>query len=382
MDVSSPSRGRPATASNCIHLCLGLLTLVAAPAQGQDVPAVFEGVAYVGRQPLDDGVVVLHHLSEGQQGDLDSMRVQGDGSFRFVLPAPPDPSRSDIYFASYRHQGVLYFSAAVTSTIQLDSVYSIQAWDTLLAPAEGADFPLQSRSVFFEPDTVGWVVTDLFQLRNEQPRTVVARDGGVVWSHALPAEATDVIAGEGELSPGAVAYENGGLAVRAALSPGERIFVVRYRVESPLISIPVEGPAEVLDVLVREPAPAVEVEGLELTERIELEAGSTYQRFTGTEVDLPEVRVVQGAVQAEPQVEWVAFLLAMVLAGSGLFILRPGRGQRPEVVTVGGGADRSAIVERIALLDEDFEAQGKPESGRAIYERKRAELLRQLAILG
>ena len=348
----------------------------------QETGPVFEGVAYVGHEPVQDGVVVLHHLSDGEQGDVDSLRVAGDGAFRFVLPTAPDPTQSDIYFASYRHDGVLYFSPAVTSTVQLDSIYRIQAFDTLTAAPGGHPIPLQSRSVFFEPDTVGWRVTELYQLRNDEERTVVAAPEGAVWTHPLPAEATDVIAGEGELRAGMVSYEDGDLVVRAAVPPGERIFVVRYQVESPLIRIPSAGAPELLDVLVREPAPALDVEGLELVDRIELEAGSTYMRFSGTNIDAPEVRIVPGEEAAEPRVEWVAFLLAMVLAASGLFILRPVASPRP--VAAGGAepvAARRALLEQVAHLDEEFVRAGSPDGGKAAYERRRAELLRQLALL-
>lgn len=351
-------------------------------ASAQLTPPVFEGVAYVGDEPLADGVVVLHHLSDGEQGDVDSVQVTDGGAFRFVLPSAPNPARSDIYFASYRHAGVLYFSAAVTATTQLDSVYSIQAYDTLVAQPGGHTIPLQSRSVFFEPDTIGWRVTELYQLRNDEDRTVVAGPDGDVWTHPLPPEATNIVAGEGEISPGAVSVQDGVFAVRAAVPPGERIFVVRYQVESPLIEVPNEGNPELLDVLVREPAPAIDVEGLELVGRIELEAGSTYMRFSGAEVGDAEIRIVPGQESVAPRVEWVAFLLALVLAAAGLFILRPTTAPRAAGPTaVEPVAARRALLEQVASLDEDFARAGSPAAGREAYERRRAELVRQLTLL-
>lgn len=336
----------------------------------------------VGDEPLGEGVVALHHLSDGEQGTIDSVQVSEGGAFRFVLPTMPNPARNDIYFASYRHDGVLYFSAAITATTQLDSVYTIQAYDTLVAPPGGHDIPLQSRSVFFEPDTVGWRVTELYQLRNDEDRTVVAGPDGLVWAHPLPTEATNIVAGEGEISPGAVGVQDGTFVVRGAVPPGERIFVVRYQVESPLIEVPNRGSPELLDVLVREPAPSVDVEGLELVDRIELEAGSTYMRFSGTEVGDAEIRIVPGEEARAPRVEWVAFLLALILAASGLFILRPTASpQVAGAVTAEPVAARRALLEQVAYLDEEFAREGAPEGRREAYERRRAELLRQLALL-
>lgn len=358
------------------------LAVVSAPgALTAQTGPVFEGIAYRGDAPFGGAWVLLHHVSEGEQGTIDSIRLPDDGAFRFVLPAAPDPAQSDIYFATLRHHDVVYFSPAVTSRTPLDTVYAIQAWDTVHAATDGSGLSLQSRSVFFEPDTIGWRVTDLFQLRNDQDRTVVRpSDEGHVWSYPLPTEAANVETGEGEISLGVMEFEEGELVVREAIPPGERIFVARYSVESPLITIPNRGMTEALDVLVREPAPAVEVEGLEMVDRIELEAGSTYIRFSGVEIDAPAVRVVQGEEQARPQVEWVALLLAMVLAGFGVYILKPSTQARPAAAGA-PPARRGAILERIAHLDEEFEGSGAPSAERPVYERRRRELLRQLKLL-
>jgi hypothetical protein len=352
-----------------------MMVLCASPALGQAPSApLLEGTAFVGDAALTEGVVVLHHLSDGSQGDLDSLSLAIDGSFSFPLPRSPDPASSDVFFASVRHHGVLYFGPAVTTAAQLDSLYEIHAYDTLVAPMGGMSIPLQSRSVFFEPDTAGWRVTDLFQLRNDEDRTIVTRTGGIVWSHPLPAEAREVTAGEGELAFDAAEYEDGALVVRAAIPPGERLFVVRYKVDSPMIGIPNQGPAEAMDVLVREPAPPIDVDGLELIDRIELEAGSTYMRFAGTDVTASVVTIVGTAALQPPRVEWVALLLATILAAGGLLVLRPGRG----ALEVVAKPDRSGLLLAVARLDEDFHAGERSEAERDAYERRRADLLQQI----
>ncbi|MDH3272409.1 MAG: hypothetical protein OEN56_13815 [Gemmatimonadota bacterium] len=341
---------------------------------------MLEGTAYVGDTTMTDGTVVLHRLSEGSQGELDSLAVGRDGAFAFPLPNVPDPARSDVFFASIRHDGVLYFGPAITAAVQLDSVYEIHAYDTLLAPAQGAPVALQSRSVFFEPDSAGWRVTDLFQVRNDEPRTIVARSGGRVWSHPLPAQAYDVRTGEGELAIDAAQFEDGALVVRAALPPGERLFVVRYQVPSPELTIPNESPVETMDVLIREPAPPLSVDGLELVDRIELEAGSTYLRFSGTDVTVPSIAIVAAEEESAPRVEWAAVFLALVLTAAALFILRPSGAET--AVPPRSPAGREALVRQVALLDEEFEAAGGTEERRPEYERRRAELIRRIRALG
>lgn len=336
-----------------------------------------EGTVFVGDTLMRDGTVVLHRLSEGSEGELDSLAVAEGGTFSFPLPNVPDPERSDVFFASVRHHGVLYFGPAITSAAQLDSIYEIHAYDTLMAPAEGLSVPIQSRSVFFEPDSAGWRVTDLFQLRNDASRTVVAREGGRVWGHALPDGASNVTAGEGELAFDAARYEDGELVVRAALPPGERLFVVRYEVDSPEITIPLEGAVEALDLLVREPAPPLSVEGLELLDRIELEPGSTYIRYSGADVTAPEVRITRIEESTPPRVEWVAVLLALVLTGAALHILRPRRRAEPGRPPV----PREALVRQVAILDEEHDPDTASEEARLAYERRRAALIRRIRAL-
>lgn len=340
--------------------------------------ASLEGTAFVGDTVMTEGTVVLHRISDGSQGQLDSLRLGGDGRFTFALPDVPDPARSDVFFASVRHHGVLYFGPAITSAIQLDSIYEIHAYDTILAPAEGMSVALQSRSVFFEPDSSGWRVTDLFQLRNDESRTIVSRAGGRVWSHPLPAGALDVSTGEGELAFDAATYENGDLVVRAALPPGERLFVVRYRLESLEIGLPNGGTTEALDVLVREPAPPLGVEGLELLDRIELEPGSTYLRYSGANVTASEVRITPREESTPPRVEWAAVLLALLLTGAALFILRP---SRSPVATAAPAESRAALIRQVALLDEEFEGGEASKAAREAYERRRAELIRRIHAL-
>lgn len=342
------------------------------------------GTVYVGDSALADGTVVLHHLSDAGQGDVDSLRAASDGSFSFVLPNVPNPARNDVFFASVRHAGVLYFGPAITAALQLDSVYEIHAYDTIIAPTEGVPVAIQSRSLFLEPDGAGaWRATDLFQLRNDHDRTVVARAGGRTWSYPLPAEARDVAAGEGDLSFDAATYEDGELVVRAALPPGERLFVVRYRLDAPFVAFPTPGAVETIDVLVREPAPPLEVEGLEPVDRVELEPGSTYRRFSGTNFERPSIRILQIEERGPPPLQWFAVLLALILMGGGLLALRGGvvRGPAPAPARAAEdvGSRRRDLLTRVAKLDEEFESVADPTDGqRRAYEHRRSDLIARL----
>jgi hypothetical protein len=340
------------------------------------VPAepVLNGRVLLGDGTLDSGTVVLHQMSDQAGGEVDSTRVGSDGTFAIPLPSVPNPARGELYFASVRHAGVMYFGTSVENAVQLDSLYEIQVYDTLVAPAEGIEVALQARNIFLEPNGEVWQATDVFQLRNDYDRTVVARPGGHVWSYPLPETARDVMTGEGEFAPGVVSYEAGAFIVRAALPPGERLFVVRYLLDTPEVTIPTPGETELFDLLVREPAPPLEVDVLQQLESIDLEAGQTFRRYAAENVATPFVRVVRGEETEPPPVHWIAVVLALVLAAGGLVALRGGAGRAPVRAD-----DRQALLVQLARLDEEFERESKPSAavGRD-YQQRRAELMGRL----
>jgi hypothetical protein len=346
------------------------------------VDPILLGQAMVADSMLTSGTVVLHHMSQTEQGEIDSVAVSPDGSFVLRLPRVPDPALGDMYFASIRHDGVMYFGIPITAPMDLDSLYRIHAYDTLLAPIEGVPVTLEARSVFFEQSGSEWAVTDVFQLHNDRERTVVPTEGGRVWSYPLPAGARD-LAAESEMSGEVVAHEGGDVVFRAALPPGERLFVIRYFLDSLAVTIPTPGGLGVFDVLVREPAPAIAVEGLVQDQGIQLEAGTTYRRFAAQDLTLPQVRITMAEESRPPPVEWIAALLALVLAGGGLVALRGRERATPARVAGGGASGRQAFMVELARMDEEYESERSPSSARTReYRRRRAELMEQLRSRG
>lgn len=356
----------------------------AAPASGSAQvveEAVLSGSVLLGEAPLASGVVVLHHMDDQGAGEVDSTRVGSDGSFTIRLPGVPNPARGDVYFASVRHAGVMYFGNFVENAAQLDSSYVIQAYDTILAPAEGAPMvALDARNIFLEPNGDVWQATDVFQLHNPEGRTVVAREGGRVWSYPLPAEARDVMTSEGEMSADVATFEGGSFVVRAALPPGERLFVVRYLLDSLDLSFPTPGATRLVDLLVREPAPPLEVVGLAPVGSIELDVGQTFRRYTAQDLTAPSVSIAPGEAEGPPPVQWIAVALALVLTAGGLLALR---GRRPSPAAAPRGDARQALLMQIAQLDEEYERRGTPsESATRDYRRRRAELVQRLKSAG
>jgi len=361
---------------------VALLTLAAGrPAEGQEVATPeLRGRALLGDGPLGSGTVVLHHVSSEAQGEIDSIAVGPDGGFRFLLPQVPDPARSDVYFASIRHAGVVYFGPPITAAVQLDSIYEIQAYDTLVAPSGGARLVVQARNLFLEQEESEWRVTDLFQIRNDEDRTLVAPEGGLVWRYPLPPEARDPQVAQAEFADSGPELVAGDIVVREAIAPGERIYVVRYTTEDPFLEVPMPGVTEALDVLVREPAPAVDVPGLTVLQPVELEPGTTYRRYSGADLADATLRLLPGAEASNPPVRWFAVVLALTLAAAGVWAVRA-TALRPTPAVP--PPERRALILEIARLDDDFASSVAPSpEERGAYEARRTELMRRLRTMG
>ncbi len=372
-----------------------LLIAVAGGAQ-VEVQAELEGRVLRGDGPLAGAQVVLHRVSADSAGELDSIATGPDGRFRFRLPALPDEGEAGrVYFASVRHQGILYFGPALSRPVQLDSVYTIQAWDTLTAPAAGADVPVGVRYLILESVPEGWLVTDLYELEVEPGRTLVASDEGATWRHPLPtgaraAEGPDGAGGFGGLdaAPGGEdagpRVEDGHVVVRAPLSPGPRQFVIRYVVpELDGLAIPFAQAVGTVEMLVQEPVPDLEVTGLDAVESVEMEPGVRYRHYTGS---FPGSTVVTLRVAEAPfrlPLEWTAVVLGLLLAAAGVAAVRRG-GRRPGApgVPYAPAADaaselspdeRRRLLVEVAQLDEQLEAVEPGSDDEARLREARAE---------
>lgn len=327
-------------------LAVGSLLLSLLGSTSLEAQARMNGRVFVGEETLTEGTVVLHSVSPDVAGEIDSVRVDEEGRFGFTLPSDlDDEERTQIYFASVRHQGVLYFGEAIALTQQLDSLYVIEVFDSEVAPFEGLPLPLAIRNVVMEQEADGgWLATDLLKIRNDRDRTIVASDSGAVWSHPLPPDALQLEVGaQGDLPPDAVEFIDGRVVVRAPLPPGERLLLIRYRLREFPIEIPVAYPTEVMELLVKEPAMPVTAPPLQAVAAVAIEQ-SSYRRYVGQNL------AATGAItvlveEVEPPVAfpvgWTAVLFAFVLTGAGLYVYyRPAALNRP-VATLPERADQA-----------------------------------------
>lgn len=378
-----------------IHSILVLLVL-ASFAGGGPLAAqvladpVLQGEVRRGTETMGGVMVVLHQVTPALAGEVDSLRAGPDGRFRFQLPSvPASDARSEVYFASVRHDGILYFGPLLGEAVQLDSLYLIEVHDTASAPPEGASFPVGVRNIILEGNPDGsWTVTDLIQIRNEDDRTWIPREGEPLWSYPLARGGEGFILGQGDLPEDAVRFSGTNMLITAPVPPGERLYVVRYVVADAETAFPLPGFTEDVQLLIREPAPPLVVDGLRADQPLELEPGSTYRVFSGDSLTDALVEVSLNPQRRAP-LEWIAVILALVLGLIGIIAMKrrspalatASAGGRP--FPAGGGTEvsRAEFLAEIARLDDAFEAGPQDADRRRAWEARRAELKARLRAL-
>jgi hypothetical protein len=365
-----------------ILISMGFLFPAPVSAQEEVIP-LLEGQVLAGTEPLGGAMVVLHQVSMAMSGEIDSIQAGPDGAFTLRLPRVPDHgAESEVYFASVRYRGLLYLGPAVTGPMQLDSLYLIQAYDTVSVPAEGAELALVQRSIFLDKVEAGWEATDFFQVIQEGDRTVFSPEDGVVWSYPLPEGATDFQLGQSDLSPDAFQFNGGRFEVYSPLPPGDRFFLVRYSLPDDDLVIPTPGLVQRMEVLVREPGPQAEFTHLAAGMPVELEPGNVFRSYEGLNLQVPEIegRIVGGGLEIPAQ--WLGLFLAALLGGIGVWGYRRGTGPTPEPESVSQTRTRGQLLVTIAELDEGFEGQRDTSpKDRERYQSRRAALVEQLKIM-
>ncbi len=346
----------------------------------EEVVPILHGEARVGEEPLTQGMVVLHMVSADSSGEVDSVRVARDGTFQIRLPHVPNHAvRQEVFFASVQYRGLHYFGPAITEPIQLDSLYVIQAYDTVSVPAGGAILPLLSRNLFLEKASDGWDATDVFQIVNNGDRTLYSPHEGVIWSYPLPGSAGDFQVGQADLAPDAVQFSDERLELYSPLPPGERFLLVRYHLTEEQPVIPMPGETDRMEVFVRQPGPPAEFPPLTASTPVELDPGAVYRRYSGTDLLDTEIH---SEVSPEPwtfPAEGLGIILAGILLGAGVYGYRR-RAANPAPAAGGPSSlSHQDLVLAIARLDEAF-SQNKDvsEKARKHYQAQRARLLEEL----
>jgi len=361
----------------CSTLVLGLVmagSVLAPPLAAQDAPPVLNGQVILSGQPLPQVMVTIHRVTLEESGPYDSLRAGPDGRFSFVLPASPTAeSAHEVYFAAVSVDDVLYFGQPVATVQALDSLYIIETFPSDTVGATPPELPISVRNIFLEPTGQGdWAVTDLFEVRNDGVTTLVSDGNHPVFSYPLPAGATGFELGQSDLAADAVSFTGGALHVLAPIPPGERTYMIRYRLPNLNFTIPAPGFTAQFEVLAKEPVD-LEVQGLTSQGSRELQPGQSFQHYLGNNLRGTQV-VLAGSAGGTGgfSVEWLMVLTALVMGGVGVLAWHRGQGA-PRMAEAGvpaGGVagpapdapspQRAALLIEIATLDEAFEGMENP----------------------
>jgi len=371
---------------------LGALLVLAPPAARAQEPVepVFPGQLLRAGVPHGSGTIVLHRVTPEEAGDIDSVSVGPDGRFELRLPYLPVPGSGEVFFASTRYQDIVYFGAPLYEPAHLDSLYLIEVFPSEPAPAAGYRFPVGLREVFVEEGPMGWRVTDAFIVVNEAPATFVADgEGGVVWSYPLlpGAEGIRIL----EIGPvqGEVRFSGSTMIASNPVVPGRNFFAVQYDMPSIELDMALPGEVDAVRLVLREPAPALRVEGLARLPPEELEFGESFLQWGGQELRDQVVRVRLGEEPELQTVAWLTVMLALLLVGAGVWVVArtplgvPGwpKGVPDGAPRTSSSASRSRreVLLDVARLDEDFSRLEAPdEEARERYRRRRETLLGEL----
>ena len=277
--------------------------------------------------PLAGRWVVLHQVTVGSGGPVDSTRT--DRSGRYVLRVARVDT-SAVYVVSGWYQGIAYFSqpVQVVGTTRA-SVEPLVVYDT---STTGPPIRVARRLVTVaQPKRDGTRdILEILQLENPGTTTRIASDTArPTWAGAIPREAIQFQAGQGDLSPQAVARRGDSVAVFGPLAPGvakqvSYAYVLPASVRR--LSIPIDQWTGEVDLLLEDTAAVVTAKTVEAlgVERIEQRTFARYRMNAlepgaGVTITLP-----QGPFRVQALLPVVVGLVALAL-GVGLVVaLRKG----------------------------------------------------------
>ena len=330
-----------------------------------------------GPEPVPNVWVTLHRVGSDSAGPLDSLRVGRDGAFAFVYRRT---GREDaVYFVSASYGGIAYFAEPLRPDAA-EAEAEITVFDTTSAPIP---LTVRGRHVIVSAAAASGrrTVTEVYELSNDSTLTAVAARDRATFTAALPDGAADAQVGSGDVAAEAVAFDGGRVSVTAPFPPGLKQIAYAYTLPpaSFPLRIPVLGGADVLEVLVEEPATVVSGAGLAATGPATV-SGRTFRRFLAQQVKASAVARIE--VPAPPAFGRRGYLAALgaVIGGAMVVALLRALAFRRRLAPAGAApaaADR--IAHEIASLDRAFEQRASPsEEERAAYAARRAELKTRL----
>ncbi len=372
-----------------LALCLALAAPSLAPLNGG--AATITGRVVHPKQPeaVDGLEVVLLGLPRG--GEPIEVKTQSDAEGRFRFD---DVSADAAYlvFADYADirfpGGSVTFDAAAPDADQQTRDIFFHIYDTTSDPS---GLKLESVRWLLNRETGTYRVQQVAVVDNSSMQVVVADEG------EPPFFQLGLVANHGELQgrfgtlPAGLSLDNGAVAVRGPIYPGERSYEFAYDVQDPgdglQVDLDLPDSAATVEVMVRDFGAEIDAGPLHPARPVR-SSDQVYQRYVG--FDLPGGTSIPLQVTpfppAQPLPMALRVLLIGLLAGSlCYYVVRPFAADA--ATGLGGGlgedgaeAEKAALVTSLRDLEHDFET-GKisAEDRDALREEVRREALEALA---
>jgi hypothetical protein len=311
------------------------------------------------------------------------MRTGRDG--RFSIRYAPSGSDDAIYFVSAEHDGIAYFSAPIDTAVAVHET-ELAVFDTTSGPV-----PIHVRGRHIVVAAPGEdrdrEVVEVFELANDSSVTRVAAGDVPVWAGTLPAGARDIRLGQSDLSADAIRTDSGRVRLFAPLAPGLKQLSLAYRLDPGAfpLSIPLDAPAGLLEVLVEEPNANAAAPGLTRVDPVSVES-RTFNRFLAQDVAPGGVlRIEVPGIGLASRRMWVIAIVTSIAAAMTLVLLRTARRRQPAPARVsirppGDERPSQRLARQIAELDARVESTTDlTDEERAAFAHRRAELKTALA---
>ncbi|MDB4891605.1 MAG: hypothetical protein JWL61_3460 [Gemmatimonadetes bacterium] len=374
-----------------VLLVLSVLLTVSAPARAQrgaKPTAQSQPMSFVsGRVELPGGntttpvpgvYVTLHRVGTDSSGPVDSVRTDAGGNYMIRYSRPIGDEA--VYFAAAVYRGIAYFSTPIQSARVSGEEGAITVFDTTSKPI---NLTVRGHHVVVSaprPDGSRDVV-EVWELSNDTTVTVVGRDTlAPVWTTLLPKGATSMRAGQGDVSADAIVARGNRVAMLAPFGPGVKQVSYSYSVPSSSfpLSVSIDKPTTVLEVLVEEPLAQVTGSTLRATDAA-VTSGRTFKRFLGQDAPPGEsVLITVPVTSAATRTRVLAVLagaIALIMVGALARTLMRRGARVPAARPV---LETTSLVAAIAALDARHE-RGDPTLDANAYATDRAALKAKLA---
>jgi len=327
---------------------------------------------------VPDVWVTLHRVGQDTAGPIDSMRTDSRGRYAFHYRRTG--SADAVYFCAAIFRGVAYLSRPLLAGLTTGADAEIEVFDTTSGPLA---LHVQGRHVVIGAATADGhrTVQEVYELSNDSSVALVSSDDArPTWSAPIPALASGVRAGQGDVSPAALHAEAGRVVSVAAFAPGLKQLSFSYDLPATAfpLSLGVDRVTSVLEVLVEDSLARVSGAGLREVAPAAV-GGRTFLRFLGH--DAPAGSAVTVAVplaRRQPTIPPVLAPIIAVVAGLVLVIALALTDRRRKAGVPALAAER--LARRIAALDEAFEAAPSPsESDASAYRATRATMASELS---